>query len=131
MPKPDILRTSPVHSNANADGPAPAPAGHTPLHLARAQNEAAQGTLEKSAAELELINTVLKQELPAHVQSDDVALALEKSNELELQIHDTAQDLAEVNKALHQEISERAALEKELTHAKAALEEARKDTQAD
>lgn len=103
----------------------------TRLSRARDQNEAAQEAVERSAVELELINTVLRHELPDHIQSDDVALALEKSGELELKMQDAAQDLAQVNEALHHEISERAALEKELTSTKAALEEAKKDLQAD
>ena len=103
----------------------------TRLSRARDQNEAAQEVVERSAAELELINTVLLQELPDHVQCNDVALALEKSSELESKIQDAAQELAQVNEALHQEIGERAALEQELKYTKAALEEAKKDLQTD
>lgn len=101
----------------------------TPLASARDQNEAVQHNIEKSVAELELINTVLQQELPDHIQSDDVALALEKSSELECRIQQSAHDLAEVNETLSHEIAERAALEKELVRTRAALEEAKKDTQ--
>ena len=101
----------------------------TPLARARDQNEAVQHSIEKSVAELELINTVLHQELPDHIQNDDVALALEKSSELESRIQQSVHDLAEVNETLSQEIAERNALEKELAFTRAALEEAKKDTQ--
>ncbi len=103
-------------------------ASNTPLARARDQNEAAQQSIEKSVVELELINTVLQQELPDHVQSQDVALALEKNSELESKIQDTANDLAEVNETLTQEIAEREALEHELARTKAALQDARNDT---
>ena len=102
----------------------------TPLHRAQAQNEAAQSALEVSASELALVNTVLKQELPESIQSDDVALALEKNGELQCIIHDVAQDLADVNQALTQEITERAALETELVLTKAELKEVRQDASA-
>ena len=112
-PNPDALTTS----------------RHTPLARARDQNETVQQAIEKSVAELELINTVLHQELPDHTRSGDVALALEKSSELESRIQQSADDLAEVNDTLSQEIAERNALEKELAFTRAALEEAKKDTQ--
>ena len=101
----------------------------TPLARARDQNEAVQHSIEKSVAELELINTVLQQELPDHIQSDDVALALEKSSELESRIQQSVDDLAKINETLSQEIAERTTLEKELVRTRAALEEAKKDTQ--
>ena len=96
----------------------------TALGRARDQNEAAQESIEQSAAELVIINAVLKQELPDHVQSDDVAMALEKNDALETRIQETASDLAEVNEALNLEITERAKLERELQATKDALAEA-------
>lgn len=99
-------------------------ADSTTLGRALGQNEAAQEAIEQSAAELAIINAVLKQELPARVQSEDVAMALEKNDALETRILETAHDLAEVNDALSQEITERARLEQELQAAKAALADA-------
>ena len=103
--------------------------GNTPLTRALDQNESAQQGIEDSVTELELINIVLHQELPEHMQRDDVALALEKSSELESRLQQSASDLAEVNETLSHEIAERAALEKELFRTRVALEEAKKDTQ--
>ena len=85
------------------------------------QNSTVKDTVEQSAAELALINTVLKQELPGHVQKGEVAQALRKTDDLEMKIQDTAQDLAEVNKVLAQEIDARVDLESKLAAAKAAL----------
>lgn len=103
---------------------------NTSLARARDQNEAVQHIIEKSVAELELINIVLQQELPDHVQSDDVALALEKSGALESTIQDTVKELAEVNETLNHEIAEREALERELARTRAALKKAQSDAPA-
>lgn len=93
----------------------------TPLERALEQNEAAQTSVEQSAAELVVIHAVLKQELPDHVQTGDVAHALQRTDELEIQISETAQELAHVNEVLAHEIIERVDLECELAATKAAL----------
>ena len=93
----------------------------TPLARALEQNETAQEVVEQSAAELVVIHAVLTQEIPAHVQTGDVAHALQKTDELETKINDTAQELAQVNEVLAQEIDERADIERELAATKAAL----------
>ncbi len=72
-----------------------------------------------------MIHAVLKQEIPDHIQIGDVAQALQRTDEIEASISDTAQELAEVNVALAHEIDERAVLERELEVTKAALVEAR------
>lgn len=96
----------------------------TPLERALDQNEAVKDTVEDSAAELVVINAVLKQEIPPDIRMGDVAQALQKTDELESKIQTAAQDLAQVNEALTQEIDERADLERELADTKAALAEA-------
>lgn len=93
----------------------------TPLERALDQNETVKDMVEKSAAELLIINAVLKQNIPDHVQTGEVARALQKTDELEIKINDTAQELAQVNKVLAQEIDARADLERELLETKAAL----------
>ena len=93
----------------------------TPLELALEQNEAAQTVVEQSAAELVVIHAVLKQELPDHAQTGDVAHALQRTDALEMQISETAQELAHVNEVLAHEIIERVDLECELAATKAAL----------
>lgn len=100
----------------------------TPLVRALNQNEAVKDTVEDSSGELLLINAVLKQEIPPEIQLGEVAEALQKTDELEVKIQTAAQDLAQVNKALTQEIDERADLERELAHTKAALAEATSNT---
>lgn len=100
----------------------------TPLSRALDQNEAVKETVEQSANELFVINTVLKQELPNEAQAGDVAQALIKSDELETRIQESAEDLAQVNQVLEQEISEREKLERELASTKAALARAKTET---
>lgn len=97
----------------------------TPLERALDQNATVQDTVERSAAELLVINAVLKQEIPDHIQTGEVAQALQKTDELESKISDTAEDIAHVNQVLAQEIGERVNLERELAATKAALEQVR------
>jgi C4-dicarboxylate-specific signal transduction histidine kinase len=96
----------------------------TPLARALDQNETVKDVVEQSAAELVVINAVLKHEIPGHVQVGDVAQALQRTDELEAKINDTANDLAQVNEVLAQEIDERVDLERELAKTKAALADA-------
>ena len=96
----------------------------TSLERVLDQNVAIQDTVGQSAGELCLINTVLKQEVPSHVQTGEVAQALQKTDELESRIQASADDLAQVNTALKQEISTRAALERQLASTQSALEQA-------
>lgn len=77
--------------------------------------------MKQSSAELFVINAVLKQTIPDHIQTGDVALALERTGELEGKIQESAADLAHVNELLEQEIGERADVERELAATKAAL----------
>lgn len=93
----------------------------TPLKRALDQNEIVQDAVESSADELLVINTVLKTKIPGHVQTDELALALKKGDELEDRIQASAESMDKVNQALELEIAERAKLEGELAAAKAAL----------
>jgi hypothetical protein len=102
----------------------------TPLARALDQNETVQESVEQSADELLLINTVLKQEIPDHIQTDAVAQALQQGGELEGKIQESAENLAQVNQALEQEIAERVELERELADTKAALAEAQSQPSA-
>ena len=103
----------------------------TPTSLERAldQNEAIQETVEQSAAELCVINAVLKQEVPDHVQIGDVAQALQKTDELESRIQSSAEHLEQVNQALKAEIQVRAGLERQLASAQAELDQAQNPAQ--
>lgn len=97
----------------------------TPLKRALDQNESVKDTVEGSAAELAVINAVLKHEIPDPVKNGEVAQALQKTDEMEGRIHDAAQELARVNQVLEAEIDERIDLERELKATKAALAQAR------
>ena len=101
-----------------------AAAESTALGRALDVNAAVKDIVEQSAAELVVINTVLKQEIPDDVQIGDVAQALLRTDALEVKISDAAQDLAQVNEVLAQEIDQRIDLERELAQTKAALVEA-------
>jgi C4-dicarboxylate-specific signal transduction histidine kinase len=103
----------------------PATTASTPLVRARDQNESVKDSVQQSGAELFVINAVLKQEIPEHVQTGDVAQALKKTDALETRIQESADDLAQVNEVLAQEIDERADLERELAATKAALAQAK------
>jgi C4-dicarboxylate-specific signal transduction histidine kinase len=93
----------------------------TLLSRAVDQNETAKSVVEQAAAELFVINAVLKHEIPDDLQTGEMAKALQKTDELESRIQASLEDLAQVNQVLEQELCERAALERELAAAKAAL----------
>ena len=95
----------------------------TSLERALDQNEAIQATVEQSAAELCVISAVLKQEVPEHVQTGDVAQALQKTDELETRIQTSAENLEQVNQALKEEIQARVDLERQLASTQAELAE--------
>lgn len=57
---------------------------------------------------------MLKQEVPRHVQTGEVAQALQKTDELEGRIQAFVDDLAQVNAALNTKSATRAALERQL-----------------
>ncbi|MBG6075541.1 hypothetical protein [Polaromonas sp. CG_9.11] len=95
----------------------------TALEHALDKNEAIQEAVGQSAAELCVVNAVLTQEVPAHLQTGEVALAIERTEELENRIQNSADELAQVNLALKEEIILRADLERQLASAQAALEQ--------
>ena len=95
----------------------------TTLEHALEQNEAIQEAVGQSAAELCIVNAVLTHEVPAHLQTGEVAQAIERTEELESRIQNSADELAQVNLALKEEISLRADLERQLASAQAALDQ--------
>ena len=102
----------------------------TTLAHALEQNESIQESVGKSAAELCVVNAVLTQEIPAHLQTGEVAQAIERTEELESRIQNSADELAQVNLALKEEVSLRANLERQLASAKAALNQTQGHLQA-
>jgi phosphoglycerate-specific signal transduction histidine kinase len=109
------VKQGPTMSQSQSSPPA------TALGQALEQNETIRDSVEQSAAELLVINTVLKQELPDDVQIGEIAQALQKTDELETRIQESAEELAEVNQVLAQEIDQRADLERELAATREAL----------
>ena len=93
----------------------------TPLEHALGKNTSVQDTVERTSAELAVVNAVLKVELPGDVKKGDVAQALLRTDELEQKIQETAQELAEVNEVLTQEIDARTELASEVTSIKVEL----------
>jgi len=96
----------------------------TALEHALDKNEAIQEAVEQSAAELCVVNAVLTHEVPAHLQTGEVAQAIERTEELESRIQNSADELAQVNLALKEEIILRADLERQLASTQAALDQA-------
>ena len=118
VPEPKVRFMSPPYATRPAS---------TVLEQALDQTESVKDRVEQSASELLVNNAVLKQEIPAHLQTDEVAQVLEKNDALEVQVHEAAEDLVEVNKLLEQEIVERERLERELQAARAKLSSPEKD----
>ena len=95
-----------------------------PSNLTQAldQNEQVREKVEQVAGELQLINEVLKQELPAEAHAvEEVASALEKHDALEETVQHCADELAEVNETLANEVEARERLEKALAETQAEL----------
>jgi len=103
--------------------PAPTALKHTPLEHALDQNEAIQDSVEQSAAELCVVTAVLVHEVPEHLKTGEVALAIQRTEELESRIQSSADDLAQVNLALKEEIDVRADLERQLASTQAELDQ--------
>jgi hypothetical protein len=123
--RPDLSSRS-ISPSANMTNSTPHPQEKPQLARALEKNDAVQGTVERSAQELDLVNTVLEKEIPATVKKGDVAMALVKTAELEDQMQASAEELAHVNDLLQQEIAERAELEQKLRDAESKI--AKKDS---
>ena len=95
-----------------------------PLVQALAQNGAVKTTVEQSADELLVVNAVLQKSIPGKAQSHDVAVALQKSENIGDAIAESADELQAVNELLAHEVDERILLERELLKTKAALAKA-------
>lgn len=97
------------------------PASPRPLDEALSQTQDVRARLDSGAQELFVIKEVLKQELPAEVQTGDVAQALEKHGELEEKVQECADDLQDVTKTLAAEVARRRQLERTLDETRADL----------
>jgi len=102
---------------------APTVHNHISLEHALDKNEAIQESVEQSAAELCVVTAVLAHEVPEHLKTGEVALAIQRTEELESRIQSSADDLAQVNLALKEEIDLRADLERQLASTQAELDQ--------
>ena len=97
----------------------------TPLVQALEKSEAVKETVKQTAAQMLVVNTVLQQEIPVHAQIGEVAQALAHNDQIENVLHESADELAEVNLSLEREIDERRRLEGELAQAQIKLAQTR------
>ena len=97
--------------------PTPMPA----LLQAIEQNDSVKEDVKQSADELLIVNAVLQVAVPDQAQTGDLAVALQRTEDISDAIHESANDIAAVNQLLEDEIDERIDLERELLATKAAL----------
>ncbi len=97
---------------------------HQPIEKALAQTTETHAKLTSGVQELAVTNAVLQQEIPEEVRTDDVALAIEKNEALEVRVQECVDDLEDVSAALVHEIARRKKLEQALKEAGAAPSDA-------
>lgn len=85
-----------------------------PIEKALAQTSETQAKLAAGVQELAVTNAVLQQEIPEEARSDDVALAIEKNEALEVRVQECVDDLDDVTQALTQALTEEVARRKQL-----------------
>ena len=71
-----------------------------------------------------MVNAVLQQSIPESVKQGELAVALQKTENIGAAIHESADELKAVNELLEHEVDERIVLERELLATKAALAKA-------
>ncbi len=99
------------------------------LHEPLRKTEAVTAEIERAANHALVIGTVLAHELPAELQVGEVAQAIEQTEELEQQLAESAEKLADVSTALEQEIVNRRALARELGVTRERVEQLVEDAQ--
>lgn len=90
-----------------AGHPSTKPHGSTSLDRTLEKTERVAADVQKASDNLAVVNTVLEQELPEEVQVGEVALAIAHTSQLEEKLAQSAEQLAEVNAALSEEIEKR------------------------
>ncbi len=98
----------------------------TSLIKARGHTNQAKDMVEACAVDLSTVNTVLKKEVDESGSSPAIKLALEKSEDAEVRIEESTDELVSVNAALAEGIEERKSLTDELAKTYAALMESRR-----
>ena len=97
------------------------PAAVPALVQAIEQNDSVKEDVKQSADELLIVNAVLQVGVPDQARTGDLAVALQRTEDISDAIHASANDIAAVNQLLEDEIDERIDLERELLTTKAAL----------
>lgn len=95
------------------------------LTQALGDTERIKEVVEECAAELSVVNAVLKEELVTPAAGPEVASAVQRSEAVEAKVQDSADELAKVNEALVDEVRERQLLEHQLEAARAQERAAR------
>ena len=86
------------------------------------KTQEAKTQLESDARNLFVVNEVLNQEIPEPVKATgDVSAALERSEAIQSNLDNVADNLDDVNKALAEEVARRKVAEKKLTETRADL----------
>ena len=87
------------------------------------KTEAVTAEIERAANHALVIGTVLAHEIPAELQVGEVAQAIEQTEDLEQQLAESAEKLADVSASLEQEIAKRRAVTRELTQTREQVEQ--------
>ncbi len=113
-------------SDSRTSGPPPLVTG---LSLGRVlnQTEEIKDTVDEAASNLSSVNALLKQDADVALPVQTIEDALVQNEAVETQIAKAADDLAQVNTDLANEVSERMGLEAELADMKTNLAEVRQD----
>ncbi|MDP3233731.1 MAG: GGDEF domain-containing protein [Myxococcales bacterium] len=93
-----------------------------PLHEVRVRAEHVKDKVEAAGNDLSTVNEVLKDELKGQSPTAEVAHALTKSEDVEVQVQECVVELEAVNEALATETDERAQLGRELRELTTALQ---------
>jgi chromosome segregation ATPase len=96
-----------------------------PLHEVRVRAEHVKDKVEAAGNDLSTVNEVLKDELKGQSPTAEVAHALTKSEDVEVQVQECVVELEAVNEALATETDERAQLGRELRAMTSALQESK------
>jgi len=115
---PDPTESSAVDGQSDTTG---TPPDATPLVRLLEQAEHVQDKVAEAATDLSEVNTKLKTHVSGNAPFLDVVDALDHSSEIEVRVHEAAEELVVVNDSLAAEIEARQHLEDELVRSRSAL----------
>lgn len=88
--------------------------GQHPIQQAKNKTREVRQELELAGAELQLTTTILERELPPQQKVGDLRKAIDQNGAVAANVAEAAEELAEVEALLAQEIEERQRLEREI-----------------